>query len=157
MRRFVCEVPSSGDPTTIQPPTIPPPQACSEETPEDGWILFSKDQGGTDEFCYFFQNDNDHRFDWIKAYDGCVEKGGRLASISSEQENNFVMNKLKNEWEDMHPNPAGWIGYQRDSKTGQFRWVDGNKDLEYESWGPNGKYLGHLFPIESNFHFNIRT
>ena len=130
-------MPASGDPTTIQPPTRPPPQVCSEETPDDGWIIFSKDQGGTDEFCYLFF-DNGNAYDWIEAYDGCVQKGGRLASISSEQENNFVMNNLKDDWEEMSPNPAGWIGYQRDSKTGQFRWVDGSQNLEYESWGPNG-------------------
>ena len=132
-RRFICKVPASGNPTTIQPPTVPPPQACSE----DGWIQFSKDQGGADEFCYFFNDNFNVRFNWFRAYDTCIEKGGRLASISSEQENNFIMQNLKT-W--MNPE-GGWIGFHRDHKTGQFRWVDGSEDLAYNSWGPDGNFF----------------
>ena len=128
-RLFVCEVPASGNPTTIQPPTITPNKVCSSDTPDDGWVLFSKDQGGTDEYCYNF---NTEYKNWMDAYDDCTQRGGRLPSIHSEQENTFVMDNVNSY------DISSWIGFLRDSKTDQFQWVDGT-DADFKQWGKGGK------------------
>ena len=130
---YICEVPSSANPTTVQPPTLPPDIPCHSEFPDDGWILHSKDQGGSGEFCYNF-NFGDYK-SWRDAEDMCKIQGARMVSIHSEQENIFLTRKLytQGQW------ALTWIGLQRDSITGQFMWVDDGTYPDYLSWAPGGK------------------
>jgi hypothetical protein len=132
-RPFVCEVPASAHPTTIEPPTLPTPKACHAESPEDGWVQFTIDDGGSGEDCFNF-NAFDYK-NWIDAKDECVRKGGRLASIHSEQENLFITRHLSMQ----SSYNIGWIGLQRDSLTGQFVWIDFGTNPDYLGWGEGGK------------------
>ena len=67
------------------------------------------------------------------ARDSCLNKGGELVKISSEEENNFV--------KDMANSEETWIGL-REVADGNFRWTDGSglsfSKLNYESTEPNG-------------------
>ena len=132
-RPFVCEVPASANPTTIQPPTLPPDIPCHEDSPEDMWILFPKDQGGSGEDCYNFM-EGDYK-SWDDANRVCELKGSRLVTIHSEQENMFLSQKLftQGRW------ALSWIGLRRDSMTGQFIWADDGTYPDYDAWAPDGK------------------
>ena len=133
---FACEVIASHDPTTIEPPTPTPDAPCRPETPNDGWIKFTSDDGGTDEWCFKFNNDYK---DWLSAKKECEFNGGRLASIHSQQENDFISRKLalqQASWD-----LISWIGLQRDSATGQFVWIDDGSSPEYDKWGDGGKIV----------------
>ena len=102
---------------------------CSPETPDDSWVRFPKDQGGTGEYCYYF--DQWVQLGWIEANDDCIKKGGRLASIHSQEENTFLMHSFVS-------NGVGWIGFIKNSLLGQFEWTDGSS-AEYLAWAPGGK------------------
>ena len=146
-RPFLCEVPASANPTTIQPPTLTPDMPCHSETPNDGWIQFTKDQGGTGEACYNF-NLGDYK-SWLDASDECVRKGGRLTSVRSDQENRFLLQHL-NTFNDV----VSWIGLQRDGLTGQFVWIEDWTSPDYLAWGPGGKKTYQLritFVIKSYY------
>ena len=132
-RPFVCEVPASANPTTVQPPTLPPDIPCHEDSSEDTWILFPKDQGGSGEDCYNFM-EGDYK-SWDDANRVCELTGSRLVTIHSEQENMFLSQKLftQGRW------ALSWIGLRRDSVTGQFVWVDDGTYPDFNAWAPDGK------------------
>ena len=130
---FACEVVASTNPTTVAPPTPTPDAPCHSETPDDGWILFTADQGGSGEDCFNFGYDWK---DWMDAKKECEYKGGRLASIHSQQENNFITQKLANQgsW------TISWIGLERDYATGQFVWIDDGNSPDFNAWGDGGMF-----------------
>ena len=132
---FVCEIPAGYEPpTTAAPPTVPPQIPCNPETDGDGWIKFPEDQGGNDDFCYYFNIISP--MGWLDAQDNCIQQGGRLASVHSTQENSFLMHNLAS-------NDIGWIGFLKDAPTDQFMWTDGSP-ADFLAWGPGGsKYLNY--------------
>jgi len=68
------------------------------------------------------------QFTWMLAKSDAISKGGYLASISSENENNKV-SKISNK------NKA-WIGGFDDTFEGRWNWVSG-EPFKYENWAKN--------------------
>ena len=133
---FVCEVIASSNPTTIAPPTPTPETPCNSENPNDGWLKFTKDQGGTGEYCFYFYNDWETK-NWMDARKECEYKGGRLASIHSEQENTYVTRKMASQGY----YTISWIGLEKDYGTGQFIWIDDGTAPDFLGWGDGGMFL----------------
>ena len=128
--QYVCEVPAGYEPpTTIEPPTIPPPIPCNADNPSDLWKQFPIDQGGTGEYCYLFSDINQKN--WIEANEYCIYKGGRLASVHSVQENDFIVHNFAH-------NGIGWIGFLKDGPTDSFTWTDGTSP-DFYRWGKKRK------------------
>ena len=130
---FACEVIASQNPTTVAPPTPTPDAPCRPETPNDGWIKFTVDDGGSGDWCFKFNSDTK---DWVTAKQECEFGGGRLASIHSQQENDFITRKVAEDqtsWDHI-----SWIGLQRDYATGQFVWIDNGTNPDYDKWGDGG-------------------
>ena len=126
---FVCEVPAGRDvPTTVQPPTLAPQVPCDPDNESDGWIKFPIDQGGNEEYCYFFSTVSPMGF--LDARQNCQQQGGELASIHSAEENSFLMHNLGS-------NDVAWIGFLKDAPTDQFLWTDGSSP-DFLGWGPGG-------------------
>ncbi|MDQ3143173.1 MAG: HYR domain-containing protein, partial [Bacteroidota bacterium] len=77
---------------------------------------------------------NGHRYfcsngpqDWATARFLCKQNGGNLASITSEEENNFVSAKLNGQ--------TAWIGGSDELSEGRFLWNDGS-NFSYSKWYP---------------------
>ncbi|XP_036375393.1 lactose-binding lectin l-2-like [Megalops cyprinoides] len=71
--------------------------------------------------------------DWAEAESHCVSLGGHLASVHSEEENNFVK-KLT-----LSYNPSDgrfWLGLTDCYKEGTWRWSDGT-ETDFTEWNPS--------------------
>merc|ERR1719309_1825089 len=66
--------------------------------------------------------------DWFEAEDICIESGGHLVSITSEEENNFVRNFVEADWVQWEY----WLGGQPDGNNG-WKWSDGS-EFEYSDF-----------------------
>ncbi|KAM9835261.1 uncharacterized protein ACBT44_016878 [Syngnathus typhle] len=81
-----------------------------------GWQEYSN-------HCYFFGTDN---LDWDKAEDYCVSKGGHLASIRDQQEQ---------EWLAHQKTHRNWIGLRRAAPGSTvWQWTDGTP-FSFSGWG----------------------
>ena len=130
--QYVCEAPARYEPPTTQvPPTLLPPQPCDPNNPADLWVKFPEDQGGDGQYCYLFSETNQKTWDGAK--DDCILQGGRMVSVHSPQENDFIVHNLAR-------NGIGWIGYIKDPSTDTFKWTDGS-DPDFYRWGPNRNYI----------------
>ena len=129
---FVCEIAAGYEPPTSAPtPTLPPQIPCHTETEGDGWIQFPEDQGGSNEFCYFFSTVSP--MGWLDAQENCIQQGGKLASVHSTEENSFFMHNLGF-------SDVAWIGFLKDAPTDQFMWTDGSP-ADFLAWGPGGNII----------------
>ena len=62
---------------------------------------------------------------WIEAKIDCKSRGGHLVTISSQEENDFVMNLIKSD--------SVWIGFTDESIEGSWQWVTG-ESVTYTNW-----------------------
>lgn len=69
--------------------------------------------------------------DWNSAKEFCEEQNGYLATISSEEENQFLYNYMKN---DMGYKSA-YFGFTDENTEGTWEWVNGEK-VVYTNWHP---------------------
>ncbi|HQM01448.1 MAG TPA: lectin-like protein [Ruminococcus flavefaciens] len=76
-----------------------------------------------------------YRFDkgvnWTEANEYCKMLGGNLAVITSEEENEFVHDLVKDA-----PKNLYWIGLYDPDKTKTFKWIDGS-EYNYDGWSEN--------------------
>ena len=129
---FACEVIASSNPTTVAPPTPTPDTPCHSGS-DDGWIKHTVDDGGSGDWCFKFYSDYK---DWVSAKQECEYAGGRLASVHSEQENNFIVKKIA---ETGLYDFISWIGLQRDYLSGQFVWIEpSGTNPDFTAWGEGG-------------------
>ena len=71
---------------------------------------------------------------WEEALDYCKSKGGHLAIISSEYEDNFVHTMIKYMDRDLY---RVFIGYSDRIQEGNWMWVDGEDSHNaYSNWAP---------------------
>ena len=89
---------------------------CSSETPDDGWITMDNY-----DYCYLMVA---NAKTWEDANNHCIYNGGHLASIHSNEENEFVRGDV-------------WIGLIKVSKGGQRHWTD-NTAYNYDNWRSGG-------------------
>ncbi|XP_054706987.1 macrophage mannose receptor 1-like [Uloborus diversus] len=95
--------------------------ACSK-----GWYLFNNK-------CYKFGGKNKRaRKSWQKASEECSNLGGTLASIHSQEEQNFINATFLLEVERF----GVWIGLNDRGKEGDYQWEDGSP-VTYTYWAPN--------------------
>ncbi|XP_041534183.1 low affinity immunoglobulin epsilon Fc receptor isoform X4 [Microtus oregoni] len=73
--------------------------------------------------CYYFGNDSKR---WIQARFTCSDLKGRLVSIHSQEEQDFLMK---------HTNKDSWIGLRDLNVEGEFIWMDGSP-VGYSNWSP---------------------
>ena len=73
---------------------------------------------------------------WAQADDHCKKKGGHLASVLTEQENQEVQAVAQGN--------RVWIGGSDHKEEGVWRWADGSS-LSYTSWGDSQGSSGELF------------
>ena len=60
----------------------------SHEECDNGWLTY-------DEHCYFMSNDASLLdFNWHQARDYCLQEGGELASIHSQEEQDFIIHMV---------------------------------------------------------------
>ena len=71
---------------------------------------------------------------WNKAKVIANEMGGYLASVTSDEENKFVVSLIKKaSAERQDKNPEVWIGLNNDNEEKQWKWESGEK-YDYTSW-----------------------
>ena len=71
---------------------------------------------------------------WNKAKVIAKEMGGYLASVTSDEENKFVVSLIKKaSAERQDKNPEVWIGLNNDNEEKQWKWESGEK-YDYTSW-----------------------
>eukprot|EP01043_Picozoa_sp_COSAG02_P052311 COSAG02_NODE_5614_length_4181_cov_11.419157_7_plen_180_part_01 len=94
--------------------------------------------------CYFFSH---HKASWADARDQCVEYGGALATIESQEEDDFIANHLLTE---LVANDDYWIGLN-DVDTGEnigpFSWTSG---VAYTGLPAEGNSYSHWLDGEPN-------
>ena len=130
---FICEVLAGEQPpTTLQPPTIPPPRPCQGGTGE-GWLQGPE---GVD-FCYKFHQSTSDQETWNNVEYKCLQEGGHLVSIHNKEENNFLMVMFGREGIN-----NAFIGLYKNSDE-QFAWTDGST-TDYFNWenGEPNNYWG---------------
>ncbi|XP_021091715.1 low affinity immunoglobulin epsilon Fc receptor isoform X2 [Mesocricetus auratus] len=88
--------------------------ACS--TCPKNWLHFQRK-------CYYFGKGSKQ---WIQARFACSDLEGRLVSIHSQEEQDFLMK---------HINKDAWIGLRDLNVEGQFIWMDGSP-VGYSNWSP---------------------
>ncbi|KAJ8010370.1 hypothetical protein DPEC_G00074360 [Dallia pectoralis] len=123
----ICKRATSFTNTTMAPSTMYPKGGCSPE-----WIAF---QGK----CYKFLRDDD-KLSWNDARTFCINLGGNLASVLSENEQAFLTTQLIGNSQDM------WIGLNDVNWEMRFLWTEG-KGVSYTNWAkghptsvPDGRY-----------------
>ena len=82
--------------------------------------------------CYKF---NPEIKDWKSAGDACNQAGGKLTSIHSQEELDFIVTLV-----DSSINSGIWIGGERDGNS--FRWIDGTS-FDFDNWNedqPDNEY-----------------
>lgn len=131
-KAYTCSVPPQQTVTCPPPPTCPTiatptPAVCTPRkcTPhcDNEWTYFSQTNAC---FKVFFQQK------WADAEAFCVEQGGHLASIHSQQENTFVAN-LARTGVNQGAGQLTWIGLQADGSA--WKWTDNTK-VDYINWAP---------------------
>ena len=106
---------------------------------EPGWETF---KGNCYRMTTYFQ-------DWTSSQYECVEKGANLASVLSEEENEFLRNFSVNHSQPNNPRLLPFIGAHRGVEAenpGKFFWID-ESYFEYENFlytENNGYYCTSL-------------
>lgn len=96
---------------------------------------------------------------WYAAKAFCEKRGGYLATITTQTENDFVWNNLASQ----SPNSGGtWLGATNDKTTGAYQWITGEA-WNYANWNtgePNnwegiiGGGEHYLMMLHSSYGFN---
>uniref|UniRef100_A0AC34G4E2 C-type lectin domain-containing protein n=1 Tax=Panagrolaimus sp. ES5 TaxID=591445 RepID=A0AC34G4E2_9BILA len=112
---FVCMI---KDASTLPPTNCP-----------NNWSFYE-----TTGYCYYVGVNN---ITWESAQDSCVLQGSNLASIHSIDENNFVLNLIPFNPNNLQCNMEQWAWIGLFSVTNQttWRWID-NSPYNYSLWAP---------------------
>ncbi|XP_060890629.1 galactose-specific lectin nattectin-like [Labrus mixtus] len=70
--------------------------------------------------------------DWDDAEDSCIEQGGNLASIHSDEDYNALRNLVKTS---TGIDKQTWVGGYDAVKEACWRWSDGSS-FNFDNWGP---------------------
>ena len=98
--------------------------------------------GRFNENLYYISNNGGNYFNGLEICEGL---GGHLVTITSEEENQFVLQKLM---EFSGGSNHLWIGLDDLNQDGNFEWVTG-EELSYEKWS-SGPATGLAVEMESN-------
>ncbi|XP_011226627.2 low affinity immunoglobulin epsilon Fc receptor isoform X1 [Ailuropoda melanoleuca] len=104
-------------PTTAAPLSLSSTPGSMCNTCPEKWVNFQRK-------CYYFGKDPKK---WIQARFACSKLQGRLVSIHSEEEQDFLAKRANRK--------GTWIGLRDLDREGEFIWMD--KDpLNYSNWRP---------------------
>ncbi|CAD7685685.1 unnamed protein product [Nyctereutes procyonoides] len=104
-------------PTTAAPLSLSSTPGSECNTCPEKWLNFQRK-------CYYFGEEPKR---WIQARFACSKLQGRLASIHSQEEQDFLAR---------YANKKGtWIGLRDLDREGEFIWMDENP-LNYSNWRP---------------------
>ncbi|ESO86195.1 hypothetical protein LOTGIDRAFT_235549 [Lottia gigantea] len=122
---FICQKPSDNSGFTTPTPTM-----ASLFNPKCG--LFWEDNPHSP-YCYQFQEE---LLSWYDASDTCKNRGGKLASITSIQEQYYISGRIKG----MRA-MSMWLGASDTSLKGGWKWNDGSPFafLNWDAGEPNNK------------------
>lgn len=129
-RGYICKKPSPGM-TTAAPTSLPPtPPGSFYGCPSNLWKPYKGN-------CYLFMKNH---VSWNTASQYCASKGGNLASIVDENEQNFVFSQLPGEID----RSQYWIGFNDMLSQMKFMWSDGSP-IHYTNWAENepNNWLNH--------------
>ena len=105
--------------------------------------------------CYKFFMEN---MNWANAESHCTEQGGHLASVHSDQENEFILGLSSSE--------QFWIGGNDEEVEGEWVWSDGS-DFSYSFWkrgqpnnwesneGSGDYYYYYLYEDDDNLDYKV--
>uniref|UniRef100_A0A7I5EBT5 C-type lectin domain-containing protein n=1 Tax=Haemonchus contortus TaxID=6289 RepID=A0A7I5EBT5_HAECO len=120
---FTCPPPPTCPPVTTAAPVVCTPRQCTPHCDSE-WTYFSQTNSC---FKLFFGQK------WDDAEAFCVEQGGHLASVHSEQENTFVANLARTNKKLTDPDELTWIGLH--AVGNEWKWTDNTK-TDYINWAP---------------------
>ncbi|XP_040846311.1 low affinity immunoglobulin epsilon Fc receptor isoform X5 [Ochotona curzoniae] len=83
----------------------------------ENWISFQHK-------CYYFGEESKQ---WVQARFACDHLQGRLVSIHSQEEQDFLTQRVSMR--------GSWIGLRDLDREGEFIWMDG-RPLDYSNWSP---------------------
>ncbi|XP_072020262.1 macrophage mannose receptor 1-like [Amphiura filiformis] len=117
-RSWVCKIPKG-----VVPITTPAPSAYPSCPSDPDWVLRG-------DYCYYFSSISDDRRGWTDANGYCMDYGGYLVSIHSDDENAFIYDMTTRVYDDYI---AYWLGIRTYSAGGKYSWSDGSP-LDYIKW-----------------------
>lgn len=87
---------------------------------------------------------------WDEAYVRCINMGGHLARITSDEEWQAILRQIQSEGKDKI---KFWIGAKRDDDSREYHWVYG-EDMKYgdEIINTDSKYSGYWLDGEPSFY-----
>lgn len=112
-------------------------------TPDDGYILMGDFDGSR-----YYQYSGGAT--WEAGQNAAVTFGGNLASINSQEENDFLQNNIS---------ASVWIGGRDENSEDNYEWVDGSP-FSYTSWDigePNGSTGENHIEFTTNGVWNDRA
>ncbi|RCN48327.1 lectin C-type domain protein [Ancylostoma caninum] len=132
-KAYACAVPPQLASTCPPPPTCP-----TLTTPTPAVCTQRRCAAHCDsEWTYFVQANSCYKLffgqKWDDAEAFCIEQGGHLASVHSEQENTFVANLARTNEKQSNPHELTWIGLKASGNA--WVWSDKTK-VDYINWAP---------------------
>ncbi|XP_038058604.1 lymphocyte antigen 75-like [Patiria miniata] len=100
------------------------PKDCATQYVTSGWKALRQ-------YCYLFVPSS---LSWDQAEADCNTKGGYLASVLDEDEQNFIKNLAGQDYYALH----SWLGLRKDLATGDYKWTDGSSTV-YKVWDTDGE------------------
>lgn len=85
---------------------------------------------------------------WIEAYQSCLDRGGYLVRINSEDEYQAILSQV---WAEDKGNIKFWLGGARDESSNTYRWIYEDTDYEGEALNNNEKYAAYWLDEEPSF------
>lgn len=86
---------------------------------------------------------------WTEAYEDCLNRGGYLVHINSEEEYQTIINQINTE---NYSNKIFWLGAKRESiNKYEYKWIAQNGNPEDETLNIDEKYLKFWMDNEPSF------
>ena len=85
---------------------------------------------------------------WIEAYQSCLDRGGYLVRINSEDEYQAILSQV---WAEDKGNIKFWLGGARDESSNTYHWIYEDTDYEGEALNNNEKYAAYWLDEEPSF------
>ena len=102
------------------------------------------------------EGDGIHRYElitadvtWEEAFEDCINRGGYLVHINSEDEFNAITNQIREEQKTKY---TFWLGAMYEYTSDAFYWIDENGEYESEKVSNNDKYASFWLPGEPSIY-----
>lgn len=113
------------------PETESPPEIIPPDNPDEPDEVKSRPEGAEEFNGHYYKVVNESLY-WSEAREKCEEEGGYLATITSQEEQNFVADLIEVKGEKKNY----WLGGTDNEEEGVWRWITG-EDWSYTNWREN--------------------